>query len=140
MGGDFGVASRSEGGVEEGDSLKKRDFSIISRRESISVSCLAWIEATAVATADATALVIDCWREESMILDLAVISSKRETASGNLSAFVSQEGSYEGEGSLAVLVRRLGGTGSRRKGGTRVSTRACRPGSIRERLVRPVSR
>ena len=44
-----------------------------------------------MATADETALVIDCWREESMILELAVISSKRETASGNLSMSVSQE-------------------------------------------------
>lgn len=49
--------------------------------------------ATAVVTADAIALVIDCWREESMILELAVISSNRETASGNLSVSVSQKGS-----------------------------------------------
>ncbi len=89
----MGEASRSGGEVIEGESLKSRDFSIISRRESILFSCLAWIEATAVATADDTALVIDCWREESMILELAVISSKRETASGNLSASVSQDGS-----------------------------------------------
>ena len=92
-GSDFGVASGSGGGVAEGDSLKRSDFSIISRRESISLLCLVWIEATVVKTADATALVIDCWREESMILELAVISLKRETASGNLSISMSQEGS-----------------------------------------------
>ena len=44
-----------------------------------------------MATVDATALVINCWREESMILELAVISLKRETAAGNLSTSVSQE-------------------------------------------------
>ena len=92
-GSDFGVAFGLGGGVAEGDSFKRRDFSIISRRERIWFSCLAWIEATAVATADDTALVIDCWREESMILELAVISSKREIASGNLSVSVSQDGS-----------------------------------------------
>lgn len=87
----FGVVSGLGGGVAEEDSLKSRDFSIISRRESISLSCLVWIKATVVATADATALVIDYWREESMISELAVISLKRETVAGNLSASVSQE-------------------------------------------------
>ena len=91
-GSDFGVASGSGKGVADWESLKRRDFSIISQRESILLSCLPWIEVMAVATADDTALVIDCGRKESMILKLAVISSKRETASENLSAFVSQEG------------------------------------------------
>ena len=34
----------------------------------------------------------------------------------------------------------MGGAGSSRKGGTRESTKVCKPGLIRERLVRPVSR
>ena len=89
----FGVASGLGGGVAEGDSLKSRDFSIISQRGSILLSCLAWIEATAVVTSDGTALVIDCWRKKSMIWVLAVIFSKRETAARNLSASVSQKGS-----------------------------------------------
>lgn len=40
---------------------------------------------------EATALVIYCGRKESMISELTVISSKRETAVGNFSASVSQE-------------------------------------------------
>ena len=44
-----------------------------------------------MATADATALIIDCWKEESIISELAVIFSKRETIAGNMSASVSQE-------------------------------------------------
>lgn len=63
----LGETSRLGKGVKKGDSLKSRDFSIMSRRESISASCLAWIAATAVAIADLTAPVIDCWREESII-------------------------------------------------------------------------
>lgn len=90
-GSDFGVASGLGGGVEEGDSFKRRNFSIIILSESISLLCLAWIKAMAVKTTDATVLIIDCWREESMILELAMISSKRETVSGNLSASVSQK-------------------------------------------------
>ena len=61
------MASGSRGGVAEGESLKSRDFSIIFRRESISLSCLVWMEATAVTTADVIAFAIDCWREESMV-------------------------------------------------------------------------
>lgn len=76
---DFGIASGSGSRVEEGDSFKRRNFSIISQRESISLSCLAWIEATAVESTDVTLLVINCGREESMILKLVVISSKRKT-------------------------------------------------------------
>ena len=56
----LGVASGSGGGVTEKDSLKSKDFSIISRRESISFSFLVWIAETAVSTADVTTLVIDC--------------------------------------------------------------------------------
>lgn len=60
------VAPASGGEVVERDFLKSRDFSIISHRESISSLCLVWIAAIAVATADVTAFVIDCWRKESM--------------------------------------------------------------------------
>lgn len=51
--------SGSEGGVVEGESLKSREFSSISRKESISLSYLAWIEETIVVTADVTTLAID---------------------------------------------------------------------------------
>lgn len=91
-GSDFGIASGSGGRVVEEDSFKKRNFSIISQKENILFLCLAWIEATAVATADDTALIIDCWREEFIIVELAVISLKWKTASRNLAAFVSQDG------------------------------------------------
>ena len=89
---DLKVASESEKGVAEGDSIKSRDFLIIFRKESILLLCLAWIEATAIVTVDAIALVIDCWREKSMILELAVISSNCGTALGNLSVSMSQKG------------------------------------------------
>lgn len=62
----LGVASRSGGGVIERDSLKSRDFLIIFRRENLSSSCLAWIAAMAVITADVIALIIDYCRQESM--------------------------------------------------------------------------
>lgn len=87
----LGVALGSEGGVAEGDSLKSRDFSLISCRESILRLCLAWISATAVVTTDVITLVIDCWKEKSMIWELATISLKQETVVENLSTFVSQE-------------------------------------------------
>ena len=47
-------------GVAERDSLKSRDFSIISRRESILALCLAWIVAMAVATTNITTFIMDC--------------------------------------------------------------------------------
>ena len=87
----FEVASGSGGGVAEKDPLKSKNFSIISQKEDISLSCLAWIEATAVATAYATALIIDYWREESMIWELALIFLKWKTVAGNLSTSVSQQ-------------------------------------------------
>lgn len=87
----FRIASGSGDGVLEEDSFKSKNFSIISRRESISSLCLAWIAVTAVATADDTTLVIDGWREASMTWELAIISSKRETVAENLSRSMSQE-------------------------------------------------
>lgn len=135
----FGAALELGGRVEKGDSFKRRDFLIISQRKSISLSCLAWIEATVVETADVTILVIDYWREKSMILKLTMISLKQKTISGNLSAFVSQERLSDGKSSLAIFVRRLCGAGSRKKGGTKESTKICKPGSIQERLARLVS-
>lgn len=53
--------------------------------------CLAWMEASVVAIADATTLIIKCWREESMTWELALIYLKRETAAGSLSVSMSQE-------------------------------------------------
>lgn len=44
-----------------------------------------------MATIDATSLVMDCWRKESMTWELAMISSKRKTAVENLSTSMSQE-------------------------------------------------
>lgn len=55
----FGVMSELGQRVAKRNSFRSREFSIISRRESILLLCLAWIEATVVATVDATALVID---------------------------------------------------------------------------------
>ena len=63
----FRLVSWSGKEVAERNSLMSRDFSIISRRKSISLSCLAWIAATAETIADIIALVIDCWREESIV-------------------------------------------------------------------------
>lgn len=57
---DFGVALGLRGEVIEEDSLKSKDFLIISYRDIISFSCLAWIATTAMATTNVTALVIDC--------------------------------------------------------------------------------
>lgn len=56
----LGIASGLGDGVAKGDSLKSRDFLIISRRDNILPLCLAWIAAMVVATADVTAFVIDC--------------------------------------------------------------------------------
>lgn len=91
MGSDFGVVSGSEGRAKEGDFFKRREFSIIFQRESILLLYLTWIKATAVEIVDVIALVIDCWRKKSMILELAVIFLKRETVLENLSASISQE-------------------------------------------------
>lgn len=62
----LGIVSWLGGGVVEDDSLKSREFLIISRKKSISPLCLACIAATAVAIVDVTAFVIDCWKEEFM--------------------------------------------------------------------------
>lgn len=62
----FGIASESRGRVAEKDSFRSRNFSIISYKNSFSFLCLAWIPAIAVATADVIALVIDCWKKNSM--------------------------------------------------------------------------
>lgn len=97
VGSDLGETSRSGGGLAEEDSLKRRDFSIISRRESISFLYLAWIAAIAMATAEVTTLVMNYLKAESMIWELAVISSKQTTALGNLSVSVSQEESWKWE-------------------------------------------
>lgn len=56
----FGIASELGERVAKKNSLKNKDFLIISQRESISILCLAWIEATAAATANVTTLVINC--------------------------------------------------------------------------------
>lgn len=56
----LGVPLGSGGGVAEKESLKNRDFSIISHKESISLLCLAWIVAIVVAITDVTTLVINC--------------------------------------------------------------------------------
>ena len=40
-------------------------------------------------TVDVIVLIINCWREEFLVYNLAMISSKQATASENLFAFVS---------------------------------------------------
>lgn len=56
--------------------VKSKDFLIIFRRANILLLCLVQIVAMAVAIADKTVFVIDCWREESITRELVVISSK----------------------------------------------------------------
>ena len=56
----FSVAFWSNIEVAEEDFFTSRNFSIIFHRKSILLSFLAWIVATAVATADITTLVINC--------------------------------------------------------------------------------
>lgn len=70
------VASESGRGVAEGESVKSRDFLIISYRRNILLLYLAWIAVITIVSADVTTLVIDCWREKSMTWELVVISSK----------------------------------------------------------------
>lgn len=62
----FEIASELERRVVEEEFFKSRNFLIISCRESISLLYLAEIAATTVTTADVTAFVIDCWKEESI--------------------------------------------------------------------------
>lgn len=57
---DFEVVLGLGDRAKEGDSFKKRDFSIIFQRESILLLYLTWVKATAVEIIDAIALVIDC--------------------------------------------------------------------------------
>ena len=64
----LGVVSESRGGIAEGDSLKSRDFSIISRRANISSSCFTCIASTAAVIADVTTLAIDYLTAGSMEL------------------------------------------------------------------------
>ena len=62
----LGIASRLGGGIAEGDSIKSRDFLIISHMASISFSCFACILSTATVTADVIAFTIDCLTARSM--------------------------------------------------------------------------
>lgn len=64
----LGVVTGLEDGIAEGDSLKNKDFSIISHRANISSSCFACIASNDAATADVTMLAIDCSTERSMKL------------------------------------------------------------------------
>ena len=52
--------------MEETESLRSKDFLIISRRASISSSYFICIASMAAATADVTALAIDCLTVGSM--------------------------------------------------------------------------
>lgn len=61
-------AFKSGGEVEKAESLKSKDFSIISYRASISSSYFAYIMSTAAMTAGVTALVTDCSTTGSMEL------------------------------------------------------------------------
>lgn len=58
------IASELRKEVAKRDSLKSRNFSIISHRESILPLYLAWIVAITMATIDITRLIINYWREE----------------------------------------------------------------------------
>lgn len=80
----------SKKGVEEPDSLRNRDFSIISYKASISSLCLAYAKAMTVAIAEITALEIEFYIMGSIVGE-AVISLKQETIVGNLFTSMSQE-------------------------------------------------
>lgn len=101
----LGAKSVLEGEIAKKESRKNKDFFIISRKESILSMCLVKMAATAIATVDITALVIDCWIEKSITWDLVVISLKQATDSRNLSISVSQKALKKPEeADLATLV------------------------------------
>lgn len=64
----LGVGTGLGGGIREGDSLKSKDFSIISCKVNISSFCFAYIASTADGTANVTVLAINSLTERSMEL------------------------------------------------------------------------